>query len=278
MIKKLPIKKRVIFSLTAVLAILTPLLIWDNIRLETVHYEIKAKNIPEAFEGFKILQVSDLHNNLFGENQHRLIEAIKKENPDMIAITGDLIDSEKTDNSYMFIKEAVKIAPCYYVNGNHEKWTGMYESQIKPALEGYGVNVLDDETAYIIRGEERLPIFGLSDYAEGWHIAFLVMHGRFKEDGFAVVLSHRPEHFEVYADLNVPLVLTGHAHGGQFRIPFTHQGLYAPNQGVFPKYTEGVYRKNNTQMVVSRGLGNNVWPIPRVNNCYQLVSITLYKE
>lgn len=268
-------KKRALITFTAALAILTPLLIWDNIRLETVHYSITDKNLPEAFNGFKIVHVSDLHNNLFGENQKRLINAIKKENPDIIAITGDLIDTEETDNSYTFIREAVKIAPCYYVCGNHEKRTGMYKSQIKPTLKEYGVNVLDDEMVYITRGEERLPIFGLEDYSDGRHEAYWILRDRFKNDEFAVVLAHRPERFEVYAECGAPLVLTGHAHGGQFRIPFTHQGLYSPNQGVFPKYTEGVYQKNNTRMIVSRGLGNNVLPIPRVNNCYQLVSVTL---
>lgn len=273
----MPIKKRAIISLTAAMAILAPLLIWDNIRLETVHCEIADKNLPEAFNGFKIVQVSDLHNNFFGKNQHRLINAIKKENPDMIAITGDLIDTEKTGNAYIFIKEAVKIAPCCYVTGNHELRTGFYESMIKPLLVELGVTVLESDWAYIKKGGDTLPIFGALDTVSNKDM-FLQLYGRFYEDEFAVVLSHRPEHFEVYAECGVPLVLTGHAHGGQFRIPFTHQGLYSPNQGIFPKYTEGVYRKNNTRMVVSRGLGNNVLPIPRVNNCYQLVSVTLNKE
>lgn len=145
-------KKHVIIPLTAAIAILVPLLIWDNIRLETVHYDIKAKNLTEAFNGFKIVQVSDLHNNLFGENQHRLLKKIKEEKPDMIAITGDLIDSEEIENSYAFIKEAVKTAPCYYVMGNHEKKIkSFYESTFKPLLKEAGVTVLEGEWAYITR-------------------------------------------------------------------------------------------------------------------------------
>lgn len=272
-------KKRIIISLSLVLAIFTPLLIWDNMRIETVCYDIKDKNIPEAFNGFKIVQASDLHNNLFGENQHRLIEAIKKENPDIIVITGDLIDSEKMANSVTFIKEAVKIAPCYYVNGNHEIWTGLYESQIKPMLLENGVCVLDDEKTYIARGEARLPILGLSDRGYvGDLVKGTILEELTADEDFTLLLSHRPELFELYAEGNVSLVLTGHAHGGQVRIPFTHQGLYAPNQGLFPKYTEGVFKKHNTQMIVSRGLGNNVFPIPRVNNCYQLTVVTLNRE
>lgn len=268
-------KKRIIISLAAALAVLAPLLIWDNIRLETVRYEITDGRLPEAFNGFKIVQASDLHNNLFGENQHRLIEAIKKENPDMIAITGDLVDSEKMSAALIFIREAVKIASCYYACGNHERWTGLYESKIKPMLTENGVTVLDNETVYITRGEERLPVFGLFDCADGRQTAFPELINRFEEGEFGIVLSHRPEYFEIYAECNAPLVLSGHAHGGQVRIPFTHQGLYAPNQGIFPRYTEGVFKKNNTRMIVSRGLGNMVFPIPRVNNCYQLVSVTL---
>lgn len=272
-------KKRIFISLSLVLAIFTPLLIWDNLRIETVRYDIKDKNIPEVFNGFKIVQVSDLHNNLFGENQQRLMKAIKKESPDIIVITGDLVDSEKMNNALIFIKEAVKLAPCYYVNGNHEIRTGLYESRIKPMLNENGVQVLEDEKTYITKGEARLPILGLSDCG---YVGDLVKRPILEElaadEDFTLLLSHRPELFEEYVYGNVSLVLTGHAHGGQMRIPFTHQGLYAPNQGLFPKYTEGVFEKNNTRMIVSRGLGNNVFPILRVNNCYQLVSVTLNKK
>lgn len=272
-------KKRIIISLSFVLAIFTPLLIWDNLRIETAYYDIKDKNIPEEFNGFKIVQVSDLHNNLLGKNQERLMKAIKKESPDIIVITGDLVDSEKMDNALIFIKEAVKLAPCYYVSGNHEIWTGLYESRIKPMLKENGVQVLDDEKTYVTKGEARLPILGLSYRAySGDIVKSPILVELAAGEDFTLLLSHRPDFFEQYAYDNVSLVLTGHAHGGQMRIPFTHQGLYAPDQGLFPKYTEGVFEENNTRMIVNRGLGNNAFPIPRVNNCYQLVSVTLNKE
>ncbi|MCM1054206.1 MAG: metallophosphoesterase [Bacteroides sp.] len=270
-------KKHVIIALSLAAAIFTPLLIWDNLRIETVCYDIRDKNIPEGFDGFRIVQVSDLHNNLFGEDQHRLIEAIKRESPDMIAITGDLIDSEEMSNSEAFIHEAVKIAPCYYVNGNHERWTGLYESRIKPMLLENGVYVLDNEKTYIERGGARLPVLGVSDRSYGDLERSAVLNELTENEGFTLLLSHRPEQLELYAESGASLVLTGHAHGGQVRIPFTRQGLYAPNQGIFPKYTEGVFKKSGTKMIVSRGLGNQVL-IPRVNNCPQLVSVTLNTE
>lgn len=271
----MPKKTHIIIPLTAAIVLWTSLLIWDNIRLETACYYITDENLPEAFNGFKIVQVSDLHNNIFGENQHRLINAIKKDKPDMIAITGDLIDSEKTDNAYTFIKEAVKIAPCYYVNGNHEIWTGAYETHIKPKLKEYGVNVLDNEKAFIKKEGAKLAVLGITDPSYGDCERSTTLGRLAENEDFTLLLSHRPEQFELYVQSGVSLVLTGHAHGGQVRIPFTHQGLYAPNQGTFPKYTEGLFAKNGTKMIVSRGLGNNVLPIPRVNNCYQLVSVTL---
>lgn len=131
---------------------------------------------------------------------------------------------------------------------------------------------------HILRGNDTLPIFGAVDLQYDSHEMFVHLHGRFKEEEFVLLLSHRPEHIWSYSECKASLVLTGHAHGGQMRIPFTHQGVYAPGQGYFPKYTEGVFQRGDTKMVVSRGLANNVWPIPRVNNCYQLVSITLNKE
>ncbi len=270
--KALPI----VTALAIAAGILVPLLIYDNLRLETVHYNIFHNNLPLPFNGFRIVQISDLHNNVFGENQQILLKAIKAENPHIIVITGDLIDSEQTKNALDLVKGAVKTAPCYYVNGNHEIRTGRYLSEIRPTLIRCGVKVLDDEKTYIEKEGEKITVIGLSDLCSGELDQAQALKTLIQNESFTLLLSHRPERFGIYSDCGVSLAFCGHAHGGQFRIPFTHQGVYSPGQGFFPRYTEGVFTRKNTKMTVSRGLGNQVI-IPRVNNCFQLVSVTLYR-
>ena len=273
-------KKNKTFSAVAALVIasgiLIPLLVYDNLRLETVRYDVSHSDLPPSFNGFRIVQVSDLHNNVFGENQQILLKAIKDENPDIIVITGDLIDSDQMKNSLDFIKGAVKIAPCYYANGNHEIRTGRYLSEIRPTLIKMGVNVLDDQKTYIEKDGEKIAVIGLSDLCESELDQKQALKALVQNEKFSLLLSHRPERFKIYSDCGASLVFSGHAHGGQFRIPFTHQGVFSPGQGFFPRYTEGVFTRNNTKMVVSRGLGNQVM-LPRINNCFQLVSVTLHK-
>ena len=255
--------------------------VWDNFRLTVSNYTLKFPELPEKFDGFKIVQVSDLHNARFGKNQSGLMSAIREAKPDMIAITGDLFTTERRENAYSFLKQAAEIAPCYYVSGNHEQRFADYYSEIKPHLERLGARVLDDELVSITKGGEKITVIGLSDptffrtkspeESTDERLSLL------ESDGFTILLSHRPELFEVYAKHNVSLALTGHAHGGQVRIPFTHRGLYAVHQGWFPKYTEGIYSENNTKMVVSRSLGNSTF-YPKINNPPELVIIELKKE
>ena len=277
-------KKR-ISGLSIIGILLVVWLIWDNYRICVSHYSIQNDLLPDIFDGYKIVQVSDLHNALFGEKQERLIEKIENENPDMIAITGDLIDSNHTnvEVAIQFVKEAVKIAPVYYVTGNHEAWTKEYDTALRPSLEESGVVILKDQSVEIEKEGQSITLLGLDDpsmalkgdmFGETEAMIDTKLK-RIQTDGFCVLLSHRPELFQIYVDNSISCVLSGHAHGGQFRIPFIG-GVYAPNQGFFPKYTAGVYQEDNTQMVVSRGLGESVIPI-RVNDCPELVAVTLKK-
>ena len=266
----------IITAISIAVGILAPLLIYDNLRFETVHYTVAHKDLPPTFNGFRIVHVSDLHDNLFGEKQQKLLAAIKGENPHIIVITGDLIDSDRTKNALDLVKGAVEIAPCYYVNGNHEIRTGKYLSEIKPALIRYGVKVLDDEKTYIERNGEKITVIGLSDLCGGEADQRQALQALAENEAFTLLLAHRPERFGIYSDCGVSLAFSGHAHGGQFRIPFTHRGVFSPGQGLFPVYTEGVFTRKNTKMTVSRGLGNQVI-IPRINNCFELVSVTLKK-
>lgn len=250
------------------------LCLWDNLRLTVSRYNLDFDNLPEEFDGFCIVQVSDLHNQRFGERQEKLIAAIRAEKPDMIAVTGDLFHTAHRDNSRVFLERAVKIAPCYFVSGNHEQRFADYFTNIVPRLESLGAIVLDDESRVIRRGAAGIAVTGLSDPS----FRRTVPPERLTEekltrldtDMFTILLSHRPELFEIYARHNISVAFAGHAHGGQVRIPKAHRGLFAVQQGWFPRYTEGISEKNGTRMIVSRGLGNSTL-YPKINNPPELV-------
>ena len=275
-------KRRVIVLITAAVLVLALLiwLLWANSSPAATQVAVASGALPEAFEGFKIAHVSDLHNAVFGRKNEKLLSLIRAAEPDIIAITGDLIDSRHTDidSALAFVEAAAEIAPVYYVTGNHESRLDFDE--IEPRLTAAGARVLRNEAEDIGRGGERIRLAGIDDpsfirtggTAEERAAAELEQLG----DGggtFTVLLAHRPELVEVYAEYGAGLVLSGHAHGGQVRLPLLG-GLYAPGQGLLPEYDSGLYSLGETQMVVSRGLGNSVAPL-RVNNRPELVIVTL---
>lgn len=255
---------------------------WGNIAIKTTRFRITGKHVPPGFDNFVMVQISDLHNARFGQNQQRLLNAIAAIAPDLVAVTGDLVDSRRTDfeTAMEFIHGAVAIAPVYYVTGNHEARITAYPV-LEQKLTAAGVTVLRNQAATLSRGQDSLSVFGLDDPsfaardsrgqagAADHALKALSAEGT----GYTVLLSHRPELFDVYAAHGADLILSGHVHGGQLRLPFIG-GLFAPNQGFFPKYQAGVYTQGKTKMVVSRGLGNSLAPL-RVNNRPQLVAITL---
>ena len=239
--------------------------------------------IPNDFDGFKIVHISDLHNKMFGDGQIDILNKVRNLAPDIIVVTGDMIDRRKYDleTAMIFISGAIKTAPVYYVSGNHEAWSGKYPL-IKESLIDTGVCILDDTAVELSKGRNTIHIMGLadpafltSDYLEGTNINKITQqlsHWSTNKD-FKILLSHRPELFELYCENKIDLVFSGHAHGGQIRIPLIG-GLVAPGQGILPKYTSGSYTKDSTTMFVSRGLGNSIFPI-RVFNRPEIVVVTL---
>ena len=282
MLKHILTKKKTIGILSGILLILIVWTAWGNTALELNTYTISSCELPDAFDGYRIAHVSDLHNAEFGDRNQRLLEMLREAEPDMIAITGDLIDSRKTNIAVAlaFAEEAVKFAPCYYVSGNHEARVSEYQD-LKTGLEAAGVTVLDDAQVKIEVSGESITVIGVNDpsfHADYLTSAATVMDRKLSElssedAGFTILLSHRPELFDTYAAHDMDLVLTGHAHGGQFRLPLIG-GLIAPNQGLFPKYNDGLYSEGNTNMIVSRGLGNSIIPF-RFNNRPEVVLIEL---
>lgn len=282
-------KKRImiwVLCLSVALAALIAWIAWGNTALELTKYTVPGESLPAPFEGYRIAQVSDLHNAEMGEGNHRLLTMLKDTEPDIIVITGDFVDSEHTDVAIAldFAKEAVAIAPCYYVTGNHEAMTEAYAT-LKEGLIALGVTVLENARVELEREGETITLMGVLDpsFSSDGMLATddAVMKHTLdaltsETDGYTVLLSHRPELFDTYVDSGVELVFCGHAHGGQFRLPFVG-GVVAPGQGLFPAYDAGVYTQADTHMVVSRGIGNSIIPL-RINNRPEVVLVELAKD
>jgi predicted MPP superfamily phosphohydrolase len=258
---------------------------WGNLSIQTTDITITNSNLPLSFDGFRIAHVSDLHNTEFGKDNQRLIEILKNAQPDIIAITGDIVDSNRTDvdTALNFARQAAEIAPCYFVAGNQETSISDSEySRLKDGLTQIGVTILKDSKVTIERGEEKISIIGIEDF-------FLQNAGEFtlsidadklcelnSDEQFSILLSHRPDYFDDYVKSGCDLALTGHTHGGQFRLPYIG-GLYVPSQGFFPEYDAGIFSQDGTDMIVSRGLGNSRFPF-RFNNRPEVIIIELKTE
>ena len=273
----------------AAIGAVTAWTIWDNFRLTVSEYDLYSSELPAGFDGFTIAQASDLHNAKFGAEQKTLLRAIRSAKPDMTAITGDLFHTARRKNAYAFLKAVTSYAPCFYVSGNHEQRFADYFSEIVPTLENLGAQVLDDRRVTITRGGDTISVIGLSDPTFRATIPPAELTDKklsaLECGGFTILLTHRPELFDVYRKHNISLALAGHAHGGQVR--FRHKGLFAVHQGWFPKYTEGIFTENITNptesgssqctMAVSRGLGNSTL-YPKINNPPELVILRLHRK
>ncbi len=281
---KKKLTKRKIIILSAVLLCIIAFIawvIWANTALVLTEYSISSDKLPKSFDGFKIAHISDLHNAEMGKDNRKLINMLKQASPDIIVFTGDLVDSRHTDVQVTvdFMVKAAEIAPCYYVTGNHEAGIGKKYGELKKAFEDIGVTVLknthiayekDGESIYIAGVEDPMFI-SLPDPQQAMHQA--LSQALPEDDGYKILLTHRPELFDIYSENKIDLVFAGHAHGGQIRLPFIG-AVYVPNQGWFPKYTDGVISEGKTNMVISRGIGNSSFPI-RFNNRPEVIVVTL---
>ena len=268
------------------LVVISAWIVLGNTNLEITEYYVTSSKIPDSFDGFEIAQVSDLHNAEFGEGNSDLLALLSEVEPHVIVLTGDLIDSRHTDMDIAldFAGKAVLIAPVYYVTGNHEARVPEYE-QLKTGLTDLGVTVLENQKVQITKDGESITLMGIQDpsfrtdylFGDAKSVSSQAITSLQNEsDGFTVLLSHRPELFDLYVDTGVDLVFSGHAHGGQFRLPVVG-GLVAPNQGFFPKYDAGQFIEENTTMIVSRGVGNSIIPL-RINNPPEIVVVELERK
>ena len=276
-------KKTIALAVIAVIVALVVWSAWGNTALQLNTYTISSEELPDAFDGYRIAHISDLHNAEMGDGNKKLLAMLREAEPDIIAITGDMIDSRNTNVAVAlaFAVEAMLIAPCYYVTGNHEARVSEYD-ELKAGLEACGVVVLENKRAKIELSGETITLLGVDDPSFNTDYLFgdsasvvsnTLAEISTEDDGFTVLLSHRPELFDTYVESGMNLVFSGHAHGGQFRLPLIG-GLAAPNQGLFPKYDSGLYTDGDTNMIVSRGIGNSIFPF-RFNNRPEVILVEL---
>ena len=264
---------------------------YENTTLKVTNYEVTSQKLSNEFNDYKIIQISDFHNTRNKKLTDSIINEIKEQKPDIIVLTGDIVDPETShmEASFDFIKRINDYATIYYVAGNQESGLDDYYSTRKELID-CGVIVLDNEKRVIEKNGAKINILGILDpymvngnnkklnkeFKDKDIIEAEIKNLKYNEDEFNILLSHRPEVFNLYVESKMDLVFTGHAHGGQIRLPFIG-GLYAPHQGLFPKYTSGTFKKDNTTMVVSRGIGGSKFPF-RINNRPELVIVTLKSE
>lgn len=262
-------KKAITILILVCIAVFTAVGLYNPLSVSEISLDSDKINKP-----IRIALVSDLHSCKYGEAQTELLDAITKHSPDIICLTGDIFDDKlPSDNAELLISGISSKYPCYYVTGNHEFWADETEfTEMMAILERYGVCRLESESEEIRINGQTVNIMGVDDPASGsFDLSFAKDANA---ENYSILLSHRPEYLEAYSLTGVDLVLCGHAHGGQWRIPgILENGIIAPNQGLFPKYTSGVFAKRNTTMVVSRGLAKESTIIPRFYNKPEVVII-----
>lgn len=281
-------KNVIIIACLAVIAIILSVYIsWENSALVVTEITVSDNKIPQAFDGYRIAHISDLHCSEFGEHNQTLLNMLAGTEPDIIVITGDLIDYRHGDVAVGidFSRGAAAIAPTYFVTGNHEQDKGEADV-ICDKLREAGVTVLRGESIELTANSDKITLAGIDDVRilkdkDSKDTSRTILEAHLEKlsptgNDYAILLAHRPEFVDLYAQCNFNLVFSGHAHGGQFRLPCIG-GLYAPGQGIFPEYTEGLHTVSNTELIISRGLGNAGFPF-RFNNRPEIVVATLKHE
>lgn len=233
----------------------------------------------KIIDSLKLVVIADFHGCSYGEHSEPIMRLISAEQPDVVLLCGDIYDDKLPfDNSNDLVRQLSEVWPVYYVSGNHEYWSGRIDS-IKSMLAGYGVNVLEGTSETVHIRKDTIAIGGIDDptYLGKDAVKAQAENIPLSQKYYSVLLSHRPELTELFTSIPVDLVVSGHAHGGQVRIPhLLNNGLVAPNQGLFPKYTSGVhYLTKQTSLVISRGLAKESTRVPRFFNNPEIVSVTV---
>lgn len=269
---------KICLALLAALMLIAVALVLDSrYRIQLSRYELSFADLPESFDGCRIVHISDLHGMSFGRDNRRLAELIRRQQPDIIAYTGDIAGAEGDLSAVEpLLKELEDLCPAYYVNGNHE-WADGCVEEIEALMERYGVRCLSNEIELLYRGEDSIAIIGAedpngrADMMTPWELS--LQAGELYSGKFMLWLAHRNDYIKMYPDIGTDLILSGHAHGGIVRLPLVG-GLLNVNRSLGAEYESGLYYSGHYIMEVSRGLGNSI-PIPRFFNRPELVTIEL---
>ncbi len=271
--------RKFIYFLCSVLLLLLVSVVCDA-RLKTVYYTVDSEKINS---NVRLVLITDLHSCKYGKNQQKLLDAIAEQKPDVVLLGGDIFDDKmKLTHAKEFIAGIGGKYPCFYVTGNHEYWSREVDG-ICEFISDNGITVLSGECETLTLNGQRLNICGVDDpdsevYGAknaGFTGQLRAASEKAQEGAFTVLLTHRPEKVKQYEKYDFNLVLSGHAHGGQWRIPGILNGLIAPDQGLFPKYAGGRYELEESTMIVSRGLARESTLVPRIFNRPELVVIDL---
>lgn len=273
-------KSRILLIIPALLLVMAALLADSNLRIVVTEYTVSSARLPQSFDGFTIAQLSDVHGRSFGEGNVQLLRKTAAAEPDIIALTGDLADGD-TDMEVIdsLLAELVKIAPVYYISGNHEWGEGLM-AELEELFARHGVTYLSNEYALISSGSEEIVLAGVEDpnsWSEMPTPADVVdIINKEQGDKYTVLLGHRNYWVEKYPELKVDIILCGHAHGGVVRLPIIG-GVLGTGFELFPDYVDGVTQSGQYSMIVSRGLGNSAG-IPRFLNNPEIVVLKLQSE
>ena len=291
-------RKLVFWTIVAVALLLLTLSALD-VRLRVVSYTVSDARIVTPV---RIAFLSDLHSSRYGKDQKNLLDAIDAQQPDLVLLGGDIFhNGANNDNTVTTLTCLSERYPCYFVSGNHENWAENSE-ELFDIVRSLGIPILDSECETLTFGQTTINLCGIADpYFGPEELETLYPEMSQKElrefdiartealyteqlqitrdavttDDYTLLLVHRPEWIELYAQYGFDLALCGHAHGGQVRIPGLVNGLFAPGERFFPKYAGGEYQVENTTMIVSRGLSRRLKIIPRIYNRPELVIVDL---
>ncbi|OPH36810.1 metallophosphoesterase [Moraxella lacunata] len=272
--------KKAMIRIVIALSILVAIIIYSNL-LKVVDYKFD----KIGYQSDKILNIAlitDLHACYYGDNQKWLIDILKQKQPDVILLGGDIYDDQMPfDNADELLSQLPDIAPTYYVDGNHENWLSRADyNKVMAKIHTHGVSIIHGKSISV--PNTNVVIHGISDPDGGAFDKDLkTVTDNLNNDTknhVHILLTHRPEHIDTYLNYPFDIIMAGHAHGGQWRVPFVINGVYAPNQGLFPKYAGGLYEfanDDNTKFIVSRGLARESTRVPRLFNRPELVFVSL---
>lgn len=273
-------KKKKYILLTCITAIALTMLAAFDVRLKVVHYTLKTTKLDK---NLRLALVTDLHSCRYGKEQRTLVDALNNERPDIVLLGGDIFDDKiSDDNTKTFLKAIAKRYPCYYVTGNHEYWSRRSDEMLK-WLEENGIVDIGAKTIDLNLAGSKISLSGINDQDKplytgkgiGMHQELELIGKSKNDEDFTILLAHRPAFIKSYLEYGFDLVLSGHAHGGQWRIPYILNGTFAPDEGFFPKYAGGYYHFEKGDMIVSRGLARESTRVPRIFNRPELVIVDL---